>query len=71
MKRAKKKDLGLVDHDTINYEPFRRNFYIEAEEVKSMTDEEVAVYRGELEGIKIRVRIGIFVSLLLCILTDI
>lgn len=63
MKKAKRKDLPLVDHEKIDYESFRRNFYIEAEEIKNMTAEEVAIYRGELEGIKIRVRLALYWSL--------
>eukprot|EP00842_Homolaphlyctis_polyrhiza_P006535 jgi/Hompol1/6883/HPOL_000572-RA len=50
----KKKDLVRVDHSTINYIPFRKNFYIEPPELASLTDEEVDQRRLDLDGIKIR-----------------
>ncbi|KAI0229607.1 putative ATP-dependent RNA helicase DDX46 [Lamellibrachia satsuma] len=50
----KKKDLIQVDHEKIYYRPFRKDFYIEVPEIARMTPEEVAAYRIELEGIKVR-----------------
>ncbi|KAL5544783.1 hypothetical protein UlMin_008567 [Ulmus minor] len=52
MKRVKKtkvEKLSLVDHSKIDYNPFRKNFYIEVKEISRMTPEDVAVYRKELE----------------------
>lgn len=46
---ARKKELPPVDHDAMHYEPFRRDFYMEAPDLKSMKDEEVAALRKELE----------------------
>jgi ATP-dependent RNA helicase DDX46/PRP5 len=54
-KARKKKDLPTVNHAKMNYEPFRRNFYVEPAELVGMTEEEVADLRLELDGIKIRV----------------
>ena len=52
MKRVKKtkvEKLAVVDHSKIDYQPFRKNFYIEAKDVREMTSEEVSIYRKELE----------------------
>lgn len=53
-KKAKKKDLAAVDHSRVNYEPFRKEFYIPPSEISAMTDEEADLLRLELDGIKIR-----------------
>ncbi|KAM0015945.1 putative RNA helicase [Helianthus debilis subsp. tardiflorus] len=49
VKKFKLEKLSLVDHSTINYFEFRKNFYIEVNEIKKMTQDEVATYRKELE----------------------
>jgi len=50
----KKKELKFVDHSQIEYEPFQRKFYIEAPEIRAMTEEEVVKYQEEeLKGVKI------------------
>ncbi|KAK5672541.1 pre-mRNA processing RNA-helicase [Batrachochytrium dendrobatidis] len=51
---AKKKDIVPVDHSRINYEPFRKDFYVEPPELANMTAEEVDQKRIDLDGIKIR-----------------
>ncbi|EEB07473.1 ATP-dependent RNA helicase Prp11 [Schizosaccharomyces japonicus yFS275] len=53
-KRMKKKDFITVDHSKINYEDFRKNFYVEPEELKKLSLEEVDELRLSLGGIKIR-----------------
>jgi ATP-dependent RNA helicase DDX46/PRP5 len=53
-KKAKKKDLAIVDHSRVVYEPFRKEFYHPPPEVQDMTDEEADLLRLELDGIKIR-----------------
>ncbi|KAK4775884.1 hypothetical protein SAY87_023845 [Trapa incisa] len=53
VKKTKADKLSLVDHSKIDYEPFRKNFYIEVKEISRMTAEEVAAYRKQLE-LKIR-----------------
>ncbi|KAJ2157432.1 pre-mRNA processing RNA-helicase [Coemansia sp. RSA 552] len=53
-KRLKKKDLPAIDHSKIEYEHFKRNFYIEPAELRSLTPEEVDMMRVDLGGIKIR-----------------
>ncbi|KAF8937014.1 pre-mRNA processing RNA-helicase [Dissophora ornata] len=53
-KRIKKKDIPAVDHSKIQYEYFRKNFYLEPPEMADMTPEEVHSLRLELDGIKIR-----------------
>lgn len=50
----KKKELIQVDHSRIYYRPFRKEFYVEVPEITKMTPEEVAAYRVQLEGIKVR-----------------
>ncbi|KAI3654993.1 hypothetical protein MP228_000373 [Amoeboaphelidium protococcarum] len=56
IKQSKKKELPLVDHAQIQYEPFKRDFYIESQEVSAMTKLEVDTLRAELGNIKCRGR---------------
>uniref|UniRef100_A0A8C5QEP2 Probable ATP-dependent RNA helicase DDX46 n=1 Tax=Leptobrachium leishanense TaxID=445787 RepID=A0A8C5QEP2_9ANUR len=49
-----RKLLEPVDHGKIEYEPFRKNFYVEVPELAKMTTEEVSAYRLELEGISVK-----------------
>uniref|UniRef100_A0A3P8WG51 Probable ATP-dependent RNA helicase DDX46 n=1 Tax=Cynoglossus semilaevis TaxID=244447 RepID=A0A3P8WG51_CYNSE len=49
-----RKVLEPVDHDKIQYESYRKNFYVEVPELAKMTPEEVNVYRLELEGISVK-----------------
>ncbi|KAL1219758.1 DEAD-box ATP-dependent RNA helicase 42 [Cardamine amara subsp. amara] len=49
VKKTKAEKLSLVDHSKIEYEPFKKNFYIEVKEISRMTQEEVNTYRKELE----------------------
>ncbi|OZJ04765.1 hypothetical protein BZG36_01868 [Bifiguratus adelaidae] len=53
-KRVKKKDIPVVDHSQVNYEPFRKDFYIEPPEMRDMTPDQVDLLRIGLDGIKIR-----------------
>ncbi|KAJ2881734.1 pre-mRNA processing RNA-helicase, partial [Coemansia asiatica] len=53
-KRLKKKDLAAVDHSRMNYESFKKEFYIEPAELRNLTPEEVDMMRVDLGGIKIR-----------------
>ncbi|KAK9251444.1 P-loop containing nucleoside triphosphate hydrolase protein [Lipomyces tetrasporus] len=53
-KPKKKKDIPTVNHAKINYEPFRKQFYVEPAELADLTEEEVDEIRLELDGIKIR-----------------
>ncbi|XP_034062604.1 probable ATP-dependent RNA helicase DDX46 [Gymnodraco acuticeps] len=46
-----RKVLEPVDHGKIEYEPYRKNFYVEVPELARMTPEDVHLYRLELEGI--------------------
>ena len=41
--------LPIVDHSTIRYKSFRKNFYSEKAEVSSMSEIEVSILREELE----------------------
>ncbi|XP_073680440.1 probable ATP-dependent RNA helicase DDX46 isoform X3 [Garra rufa] len=49
-----RKVLEPVDHQKIEYESFRKNFYVEVPELARMTTEEVNEYRLELEGIIVK-----------------
>ncbi|XP_062393052.1 probable ATP-dependent RNA helicase DDX46 [Sardina pilchardus] len=49
-----RKVLEPVDHQKIQYEPYRKNFYVEVPELAKMTPEEVNVFRLELEGIAVK-----------------
>ncbi|KAI7899950.1 P-loop containing nucleoside triphosphate hydrolase protein [Cokeromyces recurvatus] len=53
-KRVKRKDIAPVDHSKIEYESFRKDFYIEPPELREMTPDQVDLLRIELDGIKIR-----------------
>jgi ATP-dependent RNA helicase DDX46/PRP5 len=53
-KKAKKKELAIVDHSRIKYELFRKEFYVPPPDVAAMTDEEADLLRLALDGIKIR-----------------
>lgn len=53
-KKNKKKDLPKIDHKTVEYPPFRKEFYVEVPELAKMTKEEVIAYRRELENIKVK-----------------
>lgn len=50
---SKSDKLCAVDHSTIDYPAFRRNFYIEVQELQKMSEEDVAKYRKELDDIKV------------------
>ncbi|GAA6102898.1 probable ATP-dependent RNA helicase DDX46 isoform X1 [Tachysurus ichikawai] len=49
-----RKILEPVDHQKIQYEAYRKNFYVEVPELARMTPEEVNEYRLELEGIIVK-----------------
>ncbi|XP_016430959.1 probable ATP-dependent RNA helicase DDX46 isoform X1 [Sinocyclocheilus rhinocerous] len=49
-----RKVLEPVDHQKIEYESFRKNFYVEVPELFRMSPEEVNEYRLELEGITVK-----------------
>ncbi|KAL4930176.1 DEAD/DEAH box RNA helicase [Aspergillus undulatus] len=53
-KAKKKKDIPIVDHKKVQYEPFRRKFYTEPSDLAQMSEEEAASLRLELDGIKVR-----------------
>lgn len=52
--KKKKKEAPVIDHEKVEYEPFRKNFYTEPSEVTAMTPEEVADLRHEMDGIKVK-----------------
>ncbi|XP_070773451.1 probable ATP-dependent RNA helicase DDX46 isoform X2 [Enoplosus armatus] len=49
-----RKVLEPVDHGKIQYEPYRKNFYVEVPELARMSPEDVTAYRLELEGITVK-----------------
>lgn len=53
-KKAKKKDIAATDHTRVNYEPFRKEFYVPPPDISAMTEEETDLLRLELDSIKIR-----------------
>lgn len=53
-KAKKKKDIPAVNHEKMEYEPFRKKFYTEPSHLAEMTEEEAASLRLELDGIKVR-----------------
>lgn len=50
----KKKDIVGIDHSKQNYEDFRKDFYVEPEELSGLSEAEVDAMRLELDGIVIR-----------------
>ena len=53
-KLSKGDRLSVIDHSTIDYPPFRRNFYIEVPELAKLTPPEVEELKLSLDGIKTR-----------------
>ncbi|CAF0885674.1 unnamed protein product, partial [Didymodactylos carnosus] len=51
--KKSKADMIITDHSKIYYRPYRKDFYTEVPEITRMTNEEVAAYREELDGIKV------------------
>lgn len=49
----KGKELTLVDHEKVQYMPFRKSFYVEPQSIASLTEEEVAAIRLEMDAIKV------------------
>lgn len=65
-KKTKGDKLQFVDHSKIDYESFRRSFYIEPREIGKMSDEDVAEYRRSLDNLKVefsRLGLGVLVGL--------
>ncbi|KAJ1635071.1 P-loop containing nucleoside triphosphate hydrolase protein, partial [Pavlovales sp. CCMP2436] len=44
-----RKELEPVDHSTVTYAPFRKNFFVESAEMRMMAEVEVAKVRESLE----------------------
>ena len=55
-KNVKKRgrELPVVDHSKVDYEPFRKSFYHPPPEVEAMSQEEAGALREDLDNIKIR-----------------
>jgi ATP-dependent RNA helicase DDX46/PRP5 len=54
IKKSKKKEIAQVDHNDMDYKPFRKNFYAESLEISAMTEEEVNELRVDLENITVK-----------------
>ena len=52
--KKKRKEITQVDHDMVNYEEFRKDFYSEPIELREMDDEDVKSLRFELDGIQVQ-----------------
>ncbi|EFO84151.1 hypothetical protein CRE_13197 [Caenorhabditis remanei] len=46
--------LAATDHSKVYYRKFKKNFYIETEEIKRMSKAEVKAYRDELDSITVK-----------------
>lgn len=53
-KLAEKRTLKPVNHADVEYEPYRKNLYIECEDITSKTEADIEYFRRELGDIKIR-----------------
>lgn len=51
--KRKKKDIPLTDYSKIDLVPVRKNFWVEPAELSTLTEEELADLRLELDGIKV------------------
>lgn len=51
---AKGKTLEAFDHSSYTYPPFNKNFYIETETIRRMTDKQVKKLRKKLDHIRVR-----------------
>ena len=51
---SKTERLGTVNHDEIDYDPIKKDFYIESREIAAMTKAETRELRTQLDGIKCR-----------------
>ncbi|XP_077596886.1 putative ATP-dependent RNA helicase DDX46 isoform X2 [Stigmatopora nigra] len=49
-----RKILEPVDHGKIQYEPYRKNFYVEVPDLARMSVDDVTAYRLEMEGITVK-----------------
>jgi len=54
MKKKNKKELPTIDHSKVDYEPFRKNFYVEPQELQELDAEAVKSLRFELDDIKVQ-----------------
>lgn len=52
-KLSRKKDVANINHSTIHYPPFRKDFYVVPPELQDLKHEEVKKIRAELDGIKV------------------
>ena len=51
---AEKRELKPIDHSKIDYEPFKKNFYIASSELRAMSDEQIEAFRKTNNDIKVR-----------------
>ena len=51
---TKGRSLQKTDHEKVYYKAFRKDFYHEAEAIKALTKKEVAKFREDNEGIRVR-----------------
>jgi ATP-dependent RNA helicase DDX46/PRP5 len=49
-----KSEMVFTDHSKVYYRPFKKNFYVEVPEISQMSEQEVQLYRLELEDIKVK-----------------
>ena len=53
-KKAEKKNLKFIDYSRHDYEPIRKNLYIESKEITMWSEKEVAQFRKKKGDIKVR-----------------
>lgn len=51
--KPRQKGFEKINHAEINYPPFKRDFYVESDEIKSLTAEEVEVLRTDMDSVKV------------------
>ena len=53
-KSAAVKELKAIDHSKVLYSDFRKSFYVEAEAIRNMSEEEVREFRKSQDNMKVR-----------------
>lgn len=52
--KKKKKEIPTTDHSKVEYEPFRKNFYTEPQELKEMSEDSLRALRFDMDDIKVQ-----------------
>lgn len=51
---SKRKDLAPIDHSLVDYEPFRKDFYVCPPHLENLSKEDIDIMREELDNVRVR-----------------